>query len=70
VQYAYPAFTKGYISFRDNRNRTVQLNYNYLFEEMMFLNNTGDTLAIANAPTIRQITIMADTFYFSAAGYM
>ena len=65
LQYAYPAFIKGYISFRDTRNGTVQLNYNYLFEEMMFLNNTGDTLAIADAPTIRQITIKTDTFYFS-----
>ena len=65
AQYTYPAFTKGYIFFRDNRTGTVQLNYNALFEEMMFLNNSGDTLAIANAPTIRHITINNDTFYFS-----
>ena len=66
AQYAYPSFVRGSITFRDERPAgTARLNYNYLFEEMMFLNNKEDTLAIADAATIRQIVINADTFYFS-----
>lgn len=66
VQYAYPSFVTATISFRDDRSGgTAKLNYNCLFEEMMFLNNKGDTLALANAETIRQIVINTDTFYFS-----
>ena len=65
-QYAYPSFTRGNISFRDDRSSgTARLNYNYLFEEMMFLNAKGDTLAIDDAATVRQIVINTDTFYFS-----
>ena len=65
-QYAYPSFIRGSISFRDDRSSgTARLNYNYLFEEMMFLNTKGDTLAIDDAATIRQIVINTDTFYFS-----
>lgn len=66
AQYAYPSFTKGNISFRDGRSSgTARMNYNYLFEEMMFLNPKGDTLAIDEAALVRQIIINTDTFYFS-----
>jgi len=66
AQYAYPLFVRGGITFRDDRSSgTARLNYNYLFEEMMFLNTKGDTLAIDDAATIRQIVINTDTFYFS-----
>jgi hypothetical protein len=65
AQYMYPTFLTGNIFFRDDRNGTAKLNYNILFEEMMFLNPDGDTLAIGNAETIRQIVINKDTFFFN-----
>lgn len=63
-KYTYPAFTTGAVYFRDSRKATAKMNYNSLFEEIIFINPAGDTLALDNAPTISYVVIGADTFYF------
>ena len=65
VQFTYPSFTMATISFRDGRSGTAKLNYNSLFEEMMFIDPKGDTLAIGNLETIRHVVFNKDTFFLS-----
>jgi hypothetical protein len=67
--YKYPGFMQGIVSFRDGRNATAKLNYNYLQGEMDFISPAGDTLALADAINIRHVAIGKDTFYY-AEGYL
>ena len=73
--YEYPQFTQGTILFKNGSFAKVPLNYNIFAEDMEFISQKGDTLAIADAATVKMITIEEDTFYFgksyvkSIAGY-
>lgn len=62
--YKYPNFTFGLVAFRDVRNSSAKLNYNYLQGEMDFIGASGDTLALADEANIKYVAIGKDTFYF------
>jgi len=64
VSYSYPSFISGTVYFRDSRKTTARLNYNSLFEEIMFIAPGGDTLALENGAAIKFVVISTDTFYF------
>lgn len=67
--YQYPAFLRGNVFFRDGTVSEGKMNYNRLTDEMLFVDQNGDTLAIDNKPTIRFIWIEKDSFYFDQ-GYI
>jgi hypothetical protein len=67
--YRYPVFTPGTVVFRDGVAISGNLNYNMLSDEMQFVDAKGDTMALANEETIRQIFIKSDTFLFDD-GYL
>src|SRR4051812_1016345 len=64
VIYRYPQFMPGSVYFRDGRVSPALLNFNFVNREMQFIAPSKDTLTIANAITIKYITIQKDTFYF------
>lgn len=64
VSYSYPSFINGTVYFRDGRRVTAKLNYNSLFEEIMFITPAGDTMALDNGAVIKYVVISLDTFYF------
>lgn len=64
-QYRYPNFTTGTIVFFNGTTVDTKLNYNVLLNEMQFLNPRGDTLALANEYTIRNIKIADDTYLYN-----
>jgi hypothetical protein len=65
VVFLYPSFTTGIVSFRDGRSVAGNLNYNLLIQAIQFIDGKGDTLALADENTIKQISITKDTFYYS-----
>lgn len=65
----YPGFLDGKVFFRDGKLSEAKMNYNRLTDEMLFIAKSGDTLAIANEPTVRLICIEKDSFYFDR-GYI
>ena len=65
VVFLYPSFTMGTVSFRDGRSVGGNLNYNLLIQAIQFIDGKGDTLALADENTIKQISITKDTFYYS-----
>lgn len=67
--YYYPEFTKGEVFFKDGTTATVKMNYTRLFDQMLFINTKGDTLALAEEKTIKFINILKDTFYYDE-GYI
>ena len=65
----YPQFTIGKVFFKDGTRAAAKMNYTRLVDQMLFIDNKGDTLALANEKTIKFIAIDQDTFYFDE-GYM
>lgn len=63
ISYLYPNFKNGTVHFKDGRRTNARLNYNSLFEEVMFING-ADTLALDNGAIIKYVTVETDTFYF------
>jgi translation elongation factor P/translation initiation factor 5A len=68
-KYTYTDFTSGNVYFRNETYYPVKLNYNALFDEMQFISEKGDTLALADENTIKVIVIDKDSFYYQK-GYL
>jgi hypothetical protein len=64
VSYLYPSFKNGTVYFKDGRPVNTRLNYNSLFEEVMFITPGGDTMALANGAVTKYVVVETDTFYF------
>jgi len=62
--YYYPQFITGEIFFKEGAKVTVDMNYTRLFDQMLYINHQGDTLALANEKNIKFIAILQDTFYY------
>jgi hypothetical protein len=67
--YLYPAFRVGHVIFKSNETSGGRLNLSFVTGELHFIDNKGDTLALDNEQTIRQINIGKDTFYYHE-GYL
>lgn len=67
--YKYPSFQSASVLFLNGGEGNALLNYNYLNGEMEFIDQSGDTLSLADERTIKFILIDKDTFYFDN-GYM
>lgn len=64
VQYVLPKFAKGVVFFKDGTKNSSLLNYNTLFQEMLFIAQGKDTLAISQPEKVDKIVVGEKTFYF------
>ncbi len=69
AMYLLPAFAKGTAVMRDGTSSAYLFNYNFLLDEMHFINERGDTLAIAEPLLISSVVIDSMLFYYDK-GYM
>jgi hypothetical protein len=67
--YRYPQFTQGKVFFRDGTMAEARVNYHKLFEQVLFIDQNGDSLAVGNPETIRVIVIDKDSFYYNKGTY-
>ena len=67
--YFYPQFTMGEIFLKEGKKIVVDMNYTRIFDQMLFINHKGDTLALADVKNIKLIVIEQDTFYYDQ-GYV
>ncbi|MES1219335.1 MAG: hypothetical protein ABUT20_27780 [Bacteroidota bacterium] len=65
----YPQYTSGKVFLRDGSKAIAKMNYNHLTDQMLFIDQKGDTLALADEKNIKLIVVDQDTFYFDD-GYM
>lgn len=63
----YPEFKTGIVYYRDGRAGSSKVNYNLLTGELLFIQSDRDTVALADEPTIRLITIDSDQFVYNVA---
>lgn len=62
AKYVLPAFKQGTAMFRNKTSNTRLFNYNFLLNEMHFISDNGDTLAVAEPTLLDYVRI--DSFYF------
>jgi len=67
--YYYPQFTNGKVFLRDGTKASGKMNYSRLYDQILFIDKKGDTLALAEEKTIKFIAVDRDTFYYNE-GYV
>jgi hypothetical protein len=67
--YYYPQFIYGKVFLKDGSRAGAKLNYTRLYDQMLFIDPKGDTLALADEKTIKFIVVDKDTLYFDE-GYV
>ena len=67
--YYYPQFIYSKVFFKDGTVADPYMNYNRLYDQMLFINSKGDTLALDDEKTIDFIVNDWDIFYYDA-GYL
>lgn len=64
AQFYSAKFIRGVVQLRDGRSGGMILNYNSLFEEMMFVDEKGDTVSVINPQDFNYFVLDKDTFCF------
>ncbi len=64
AMYLLPGFTPGIVFLKDGSSSKERFNYNSLLDEMHFINEHGDTLAIAEPALIKSVEIDSIKFYY------
>ena len=67
--FLYPQFTTARVFLRNNSTAEAKLNYSRLVDEMHFIDQKGDTLALDNEENVKYIVTVNDTFYYDE-GYL
>jgi hypothetical protein len=67
--YYYPQFTNGKVFLKDGSRAGAKLNYTRLYDQMLFIDPKGDTLALADEKIIKFIIVDKDTLYYDE-GYV
>ncbi|RYZ30448.1 MAG: hypothetical protein EOO10_02800 [Chitinophagaceae bacterium] len=67
--FLYPQYVVGQVVFRDGTRANAMMNYNSLFDQMLFIDPAGDTLALRDEKMIKLIAFQKDTFYYGE-GYL
>jgi hypothetical protein len=67
--YFYPQFIYSKVLFKDGRVVDPYMNYNRLYDQMLFISEKGDTLAMTDVKNIEFIVNDWDVFYYSG-GYL
>jgi len=67
--YFYPQFIYSKVLFKDGRVADPYMNYNRLYDQMLFISEKGDTLAMTDVKNIEFIVNDWDVFYYSG-GYL
>ena len=62
--YQYPQFVDGQAVYENGDVVSSKLNYNYLSNQIIFINPRGDTLELVNGGDFKMIVINVDTFYY------
>lgn len=64
--YVYNDFQTGVVLMKNNTGSTVKLNYNRLYQEIVFIDPTsGDTLALASPEMVKVVQVKNDEFYYA-----
>jgi hypothetical protein len=67
--FLYPEFRSGKVFLRNSAGTEARLNYSRLVDEMHFIDQTGDTVALDNENNVKYLAVGRDTFFYDN-GYL
>ena len=62
--YAFSSFETGIVEYKNGKRYKGQLNYNKAIANIQFIDEKGDTLAIGNEETVKEVTIGTANIYY------
>jgi hypothetical protein len=69
LQQIFPDFRKGSVHYKGMMPINCSLNYNFLMDEILFINEKGEKMALANPEDLSHVLIAGRTFIPSSKGY-
>jgi|WetSurMetagenome_2_1015567.scaffolds.fasta_scaffold70508_1 hypothetical protein len=69
LQYIFPDFQNGKIIMKNQTEVKCKLNYSFLHDEVLFINENGEKMALANPEDISEVHIANRTFIPGLKGY-
>lgn len=67
IRYAFEEFTNGMVMFKNGTTAAAKLNYDYLMEEMQFIDEkTGDIMALASPSDVSIVAINGRKFIYKS----
>jgi hypothetical protein len=67
--YKYPSYSRAKVFLKDGDIASGRFNFDYFSQEMKYIGEKGDTLAIANAHDINFVAIGTDSFFYNKGYY-
>lgn len=64
-QYRFTSFKQGKIFYNYGKSASAKFNYNYLLEEMQFINPDGDTLSVGNPEQVKYVVFDSAIYYYN-----
>ncbi|QNA45137.1 hypothetical protein [Lacibacter sediminis] len=68
--FEYSKFEQGVVYFKDGKRSSAKINYNFVYEEMLFIAANGDTLTILNPGETSSVVIGKDEFYYTGVRFV
>ena len=68
--YKFPGFTDGTVLFKDGSSTKAKMNFNVFINEIVFINNSNDTLAIGNRELVDSIKLDSNVFYYNRGYFL
>ncbi len=69
LQYIFPDFRDGSVYYKDGKIINCKLNYNFLLDEILFINEKGEQMAIADPLDLSYVLISNRKFIPTPKGY-
>jgi hypothetical protein len=69
LQFLFPDFQNGRVVLKDGKVVSCQLNYNFLIDEVLFIDENGKQMALANPKDVSRVYISNRFFTSSSKGY-
>jgi hypothetical protein len=69
LQYVFPDFQSGRVVMKNKSQVKCQLNYSFLHDEVLFINDKGEKMALANPEDISEVYIANRLFIPELKGY-
>ena len=69
LQYVFPDFQSGRVVMKNKSQVKCQLNYSFLHDEVLFINEKGEKMALANPEDISEVYIANRLFIPKLKGY-
>ena len=67
--YKFPTFTRAHVQLKNGEQATGRFNYNYFLDNLVYINEKNDTVALANTDDVDYVSFPVDSFFYDKKFY-